>query len=287
MTSGFFALLDDIAYLLDDVATITKIAAKKTAGILWDDLAVNAKNALGVAARRELPVIWRITKGSFINKLIIIPLVLLWDRFLPWVMERVLVAWWVYLAFEGVEKILEWIDHLIHHTKKTTKPVKKVSETQKIQGAIRLDFILSLEIIIVTFSMVADKDWLTKLLVLSIVWFLATVGVYWLVAMIIKMDDFGLWLMRFKSPVFKKIGYWFVLSMPYVIKLLSVIGVIAMILVGWWIWLHHSWLLHWVGTRHLPYLLQEFVIGLIVGTLAWILVETMHKFFLYHKNKSS
>ncbi len=279
MSSWFFALLDDIAYLLDDVATITKIAAKKTAGILWDDLAVNAKNTLWVAARRELPVIWTITKGSFINKLVIIPLVLISDWILPWLMELVLLAWWVYLAFEGVEKILEWAKHLMHPNKETIKPAKKNSETQKIKWAIRLDFILSLEIVIVTFAMVADRDWLTKFLVLSLVWFLATIGVYWLVALIIKMDDFWLWLMEFKNRFLKKLGYGFVIAMPYVIKFLSVVGVIAMILVWWWIWLHHSEVFNWIVSLHIPALFQEFIIGVIIGVLALLIVKLIHVLF--------
>ena len=286
MSSWFFALLDDIAYLLDDVATITKIAAKKTAGILWDDLAVNAKNTLWVAARRELPVIWTITKGSFINKLIIIPLVLISDWILPWLMELVLLAWWVYLAFEGVEKILEWINYLIHPSRETIKPTKKVSESQKIKWAIRLDFILSLEIVIVTFAMVADKDWITKLLVLSFVGFLATVGVYGLVALIIKMDDFGLWLMKFKGKFLKRLGYGFVIAMPYVIKFLSVVGVIAMILVWWWIWLHHSEVFNWIVSLHIPALFQELIIGIIIGVLALLIAKLIHvlfKFFNFSK----
>ncbi len=283
MSSWFFALLDDIAYLLDDVATITKIAAKKTAGILWDDLAVNAKNTLWVAARRELPVIWTITKGSFINKLVIIPLVLISDWILPWLMELVLLAWWVYLAFEGVEKILEWINHLIHPSRETIKPTKKVPESQKIKWAIRLDFILSLEIVIVTFAMVADKDWITKLLVLSSVGFLATVGVYGLVALIIKMDDFGLWLMKFKGKFLKRLGYGFVIAMPYVIKFLSVVGVIAMILVWWWIWLHHSKFFHWLEALHLPYLLEEFFVGILVGGIILWIVRLVGVFLKFSK----
>ncbi len=274
MASWIFAVLDDISMLMDDIASMTKIATKKTAGLLGDDIAVNAKQATGFPSSRELPVIWAIIKGSFINKLIIIPIVFIFSILAPWLVKSILLIWACYLAYEWTEKLFEWI---FHYHSQWPKKKKHFSEKQKIKNAIITDFILSLEIVVIAFSTVLDQSWQIKLAVVSVVAFLATIWVYGLVALIVKIDDLWLWILQ-KSDgkwLLAWIGEKMVLSLPYIIKGLSIIWVIAMLLVAGGI-LTHS--IHWLDNFSLiPKIFYEFILGIIL----WSLVILFFKLLKY------
>ena len=284
MASGFFALLDDIAAIMDDVAAMSKIATKKTAGILGDDLAVNAENASGFASSRELPVLWAITKGSFLNKIIILPIAFLLSAFFPIAIIIILVAGGVYLAFEGVEKIF----HYLFHRKKTTVDYSQKSlseeeilklEKTKIKSAILTDFILSIEIIIIALGTVLDKSLSLQITVVSIIALLATVGVYGIVALIVRMDEVGYRLIKSndKEKSFSKfIGNLLVQSLPKIIKSLSVIGTIALLLVAGGIFSHNIAFLHHF-LNEIPAIIKDFICGLLVGIAALILVNVFNK----------
>lgn len=290
MASGFFALFDDIATLMDDVATMGKLATKKTVGILGDDLAVNAEKGTGFVSSRELPVIWAITKGSFLNKLIILPLIVGLSSFAPWAVNPILMLGGLYLAFEGAEKIFEYF--FPHHN-----PVEEALETQelydvdieatekkKIKSAILTDFILSLEIIIISLSTVAEKSLTVRIMVLIVIAIITTVGVYGIVALIVRLDDMGFALMRkgekYKKKSLEKVGSLMVQSLPYVIKILAVVGTLAMLFVAGGIYVHNVHQIHeWL--HFLPSFLAEFLVGLIAG----ILVLGIVKGFLWIKGK--
>ena len=212
MASGFFALLDDIATLMDDVVVMSKISTKKTAGILGDDLAVNAEKASGFVSSRELPVLWAISKGSFLNKLIILPLAFLLSAYYPPAVKVILVLGGLYLAYEGAEKIYEFFfhrkhkkKHIIHNAVEVSKEEVLKLEKQKIKSAIFTDFILSVEIVIIALGTVLEKPILTQILVVSIVAIIATVGVYGIVALIVRMDDLGLRLLKLSKPLIMKL----------------------------------------------------------------------------------
>lgn len=264
MASGFFALLDDIALLMDDVATMGKVATKKTAGILGDDLAVNAEKATGFQASRELPVLWAITKGSFLNKLIILPVAFLLSAFAGWIIEPILVAGGVYLAFEGVEKILH--HHLPHPTSAQTQSVPP-AESEKIRSAILVDFILSIEIVIIALGSVSDAAFPVQIAVVSGIAVLATIGVYGLVAAIVRMDDAGLALMRRDSTAAQSFGGFLVRALPLLIKAIGAVGTAALILVSGGIFVHHLPFVH-DAFHALPDLAAEILAGLIVGLVA-------------------
>ncbi|MBN4070667.1 DUF808 domain-containing protein [Olleya sp. AH-315-F22] len=286
MASGFLALLDDIAVLMDDVVVMSKLATKKTAGILGDDLAVNAEKASGFIASREIPVLWAISKGSFFNKLIILPFAFLLSAFAPWAIIPILLLGGIYLAFEGAEKIYEYIIHR-NHSNKTVK-FKEMNEEEainyekkKIKSAIVTDFILSVEIIIIALSTVAEEQLSIQIMVVSIVAIIATVGVYGLVALIVRMDDFGYKLITIKSKtnsIVKKIGLFLVNAMPIVIKSLTVIGTLAMVLVAGGIFIHNIHFLYYFF-KSIPSILGEFIVGLIVGAIALLLVKMYFKVF--------
>ncbi len=287
MASGFFALFDDIAALMDDVVVMSKISTKKTAGILGDDLAVNAEKATGFVSSRELPVLWAITKGSFLNKLIILPIAFLLSAFAPWAVTLALVLGGVYLAFEGAEKIYEFfVPH--KHTKinieeetVSKEEVLKV-EKSKIKSAIFTDFILSVEIVIIALGTVLGRPILFQILVVSIVAVIATVGVYGIVALIVRMDDFGYKLVKLsskKKSVSKFIGNFLINALPVVIKSLSVIGTIALILVAGGIFVHNIELLHHF-LEGLPSILRDFIVGLLVGGIALLAVKLFKFIFL-------
>lgn len=275
MASGFFALFDDVAALMDDVITMSKLATKKTAGILGDDLAVNAEKGIGFVSSRELPVIWAITKGSFINKLIILPLIIALSAFAPWAVVPILMLGGLYLAYEGAEKIYEYF--FPHHHKKEEKEIthkelldgnNNAEDKKKIKSAIITDFILSLEIIIISLSTVADKSMTVKILVLLVISIIATVGVYGIVALIVRLDDMGFALIRNgkknQKQYIRKIGLLMVNSLPYVIRTLSVVGTLAMLLVAGGIYVHNIHQIHeWLHA--FPSLLGEFLTGLVVG----------------------
>ncbi len=290
MASGFFALFDDVATLMDDVAMMSKVATKKTAGILGDDLAVNAEKGTGFVSSRELPVIWAITKGSFLNKLIILPLIVGLSTFAPWAVTPILMIGGLYLAYEGAEKIYEYF--FPHHNAKEdaieTAELYDIDieahEKMKIKSAILTDFILSLEIIIISLSTVADKSLAVRIMVLIVIAIITTVGVYGIVALIVRLDDMGYALMRkgekYKKKSLEKIGFLMVNGLPYIIKILAVVGTFAMLLVAGGIYVHHIHQIHeWLHI--LPGFLAEFLTGLIAG----ILVLGIVKFFLWVKKR--
>jgi predicted DNA repair protein MutK len=255
---------------MDDVATMSKVATKKTAGILGDDLAVNAEKASGFASSRELPVLWAIIKGSFINKTIILPFAFLLSAFAPWLIVPILMIGGVYLAYEGVEKIYTYFfPHEEKHIKSLEKKSKETilaEEKEKIKSAVLTDFILSIEIIIIALSAVADQTIKVQIAVVSVVAFLATVGVYGLVALLVRMDDFGYKLIAMNGGE-SKVGEFFVLALPKVIKGLTVIGTIAMLLVSGGIFIHNSHFVHDL-VEGIPFIVGDLVIGFIVGTVA-------------------
>ena len=277
MASGIFALLDDIAALMDDVAMMSKIATKKTAGILGDDLAVNAEKASGFVSSREIPVLWAITKGSFLNKLIILPLAFLLSYFIPWLITVVLLLGAVYLAYEGAEKIHEYIfPH--EHTEKITDAAELTSEEvltlekQKVKAAIVTDFILSVEIVIIALGSVLGKPIVTQIMVVTFVAVAATIGVYGIVAAIVRMDDFGMLLLSKNSKTAKFIGKQLIGLLPLVIKGLAFVGTIALILVAGGIFMHKIEPVHHL-LQNLPSIVGEFLAGLIGGIIAFIVVK--------------
>jgi predicted DNA repair protein MutK len=271
MAAGLLALLDDISVLMDDVSTMSQVATKKTAGILGDDLAVNAEKASGFASSRELPVLWAITKGSFINKIIILPFAFLLSAFAPWIIVPILMVGGVYLAYEGAEKIYEYFFH--HEEKKHIETLEQKSkeeilteEKAKIKSAVITDFILSIEIIIIALSAVASEPMAVQIAAVSFVAFVATVGVYGIVALLVRMDDFGYKLIAINGGQ-SSLGEFFVRALPKVITALTVIGTIAMLLVAGGIFVHNSHFIHdFVGG--IPFIFGELLVGFIIGVVA-------------------
>ena len=244
MATSLLLLLDDIASVLDDVSLMTKVAAKKTAGVLGDDLALNAKQVTGIAADRELPVVWRVAVGSLLNKCLLVPTALLLSWLLPAAVTPLLMAGGLYLCFEGAEKVLHAMRHRSradqHATTSPDRPAAAplASEAARIRGAIRTDFILSAEIIVITLGVVANEPLPVRLGVLITVSVLMTLGVYGLVAAIVKLDDVGLWLLRQPAGVARKLGRGIVTAAPWLMRFLTVAGTTAMFLVGGGIILH-------------------------------------------------
>ncbi|MGS2740909.1 DUF808 family protein [Sinomicrobium sp. M5D2P17] len=280
MASGIFAVLDDIAALMDDIAVTSKIATRKTAAILGDDLAVNAEKATGFLSSRELPVIWAITKGSFINKLIIIPIALLLNVFFPAAIKIILVIGGVYLAYEGVEKIVEYFFH--RSSGKAHPVVEKENDPEaekaKIKSAIVTDFILSIEIVIIALGTVLNRNLSIQVITVTVVALLATVGVYGIVALIVRMDDAGWRLIKHSHDQgnLSRLGHLLVRSLPLVIRFLGVIGTIALILVSGGIFVHNIDYLHHI-LPELPPIVKEFMTGLIVGSVAVAVVTGVKK----------
>ncbi len=287
MASGFFAILDDIAAIMDDVAVMSKVAAKKTAGILGDDLAVNAEKASGFASSREIPVLWAITKGSLINKIIILPVAFLLSAFFPIAITIALLLGGFYLAYEGAEKIYEFlVPHkdaaVVDLDQDITEEEILAMEQSKIKSAIVTDFILSVEIIIIAMSSVVNNTLTTQILVVSAIALLATVGVYGIVAVIVRMDEAGYYLIKKskkEKSLKKSFGMMLVKALPYVIKSLTVIGTIALILVSGGIFAHNVDYFHHF-LPNLPDIVREAIIGLAVGALCVVVV----KLFLFVKN---
>jgi len=284
MASGLFALLDDIAALMDDVAVMTKIAGKKTAGILGDDLAVNAEKASGFVSSREIPVLWAITKGSFLNKLIILPIAFLLSAFLPWAVTVILLLGGLYLGYEGAEKIHAFfVPHKHREKKDLSENLDKAQilsqEKDKIKSAILTDFILSVEIVIIALGTVVAQPIGTQIIVVTLIALIATVGVYGIVALIVRMDDLGLKLIALNdadNSLSDRIGKFLVTALPQVIRSLSVIGTVALILVAGGIFLHNlEFVHHWFAG--LPSLLSEFMVGLIVGFICFSVVLLIKK----------
>jgi predicted DNA repair protein MutK len=280
MAAGLLALLDDISMLMDDVTTMSKVATQKTAGILGDDLAVNAEKASGFASSRELPVLWAITKGSFINKLIILPIAFLLSAFASWLIVPILMMGGIYLAYEGVEKIYEYFfPHEEHKHIKSLEPKDKedilAEEKNKIKSAIVTDFILSIEIIVIALSTVVDETLMVQIGAVSFVALLATIAVYGLVALLVRMDDFGYKLIAMNGGE-SKLGEFFVLALPKVIKALTVIGTLAMLLVAGGIFIHNSHFIHEL-VHSIPFIFGELLIGFIIGTIVVALMLGIQK----------
>lgn len=246
--SNLLVLIDDIATLLDDVSLMTKVAAKKTAGVLGDDLALNAQQVTGVRAEREIPVVWAVAKGSLLNKAILVPAALLISAFIPWAVTPLLMVGGAYLCFEGFEKLAHKFlhskedDDAQHSARKQALADASVDlvafEKDKIKGAVRTDFILSAEIIAITLGTVADAPLTQQIIVLSGIAVVMTLGVYGLVAGIVKLDDLGLWMTQKASKLSRRIGNGILRAAPYMMKSLSVIGTAAMFLVGGGILVH-------------------------------------------------
>lgn len=277
--ASLLALLDDIATILDDVALMTKVAAKKTAGVLGDDLALNAQQVSGVRAERELPVVWAVGVGSLKNKLILVPAALAISAFIPWAVTPLLMVGGLYLCLEGVEKIAhKWLhspseDEAHHAAVLAAVADEKVDlaalEADKIKGAVRTDFVLSAEIIVIALGTVADKPFASQLAVLAGIGFLMTVGVYGFVAGIVKLDDMGAWLLTRANTAAKAIGKLLLLAAPKLMRLLTVVGTAAMFLVGGGILSHGIPLLHHLV---LPVATAAGSLGWLVGLLADALV---------------
>lgn len=287
MASGIFAILDDITALMDDVSAATKIATRKTAGILGDDLAVNAEKATGFLSSREIPVLWAITKGSFVNKLIIVPVALLLNAFFPAAIKVVLILGGIYLAYEGVEKIIEY---LFHRPKTGGEVIEEViqddsaAEKAKVKSAVATDFILSVEIVIIALGSVAEETLTTQIATVAAVALLATVGVYGIVALIVRMDDTGLKLIKHsnnKGFLFM-LGTLLVKSLPVIIRILAVVGTIALLLVAGGIFVHNIEYFHHLFPG-MPATLKELLFGVIVGLLSVIIFSGAKKVFSLFK----
>ena len=293
--ASLLTLLDDIATVLDDVALMSKVAAKKTAGVLGDDLALNAQQVSGVSAEREIPVVWAVAKGSFKNKLILVPAALLISAFIPWLIMPFLLIGGLFLCFEGAEKILEkFFPHAHQDDDKGDEDKKGESiedyEKRKVKGAIRTDFILSAEIIVIALGTVTGTSILTQIIVVSLIAVVMTIGVYGLVAGIVKLDDLGFYLQRTSdgSAVKTKLGNGLVSFAPKLMKMLAVVGTAAMFLVGGGIVVHNVPAIHHliepiimdfsghtIATAVVPTLLNG-VIGVVAGLLVvavWSLIE--------------
>ena len=287
--SSLLALIDDIATVLDDVAILTKVAAKKTAGVLGDDLALNAEQVAGVKADRELPVVWAVAKGSAVNKLILVPSALAISTFAPWAVMPLLMLGGSFLCFEGFEKVAHKFLHSkaedeAHHAELVhalqDPAVDLVAfEKEKIRGAVRTDFVLSAEIIVITLGTVAASPFMTQLSVLAGIAVLMTIGVYGVVALIVKLDDFGFYLNRRENRLAKAIGIKIINAAPYLMKFLTIAGTAAMFLVGGGIIVHgipglgetlHGW------TGALSFL-ADAVIGVLTGAAVVGVISAVRK----------
>jgi predicted DNA repair protein MutK len=283
--ASLLALIDDIAAILDDVALMTKVAAKKTVGVLGDDLALNAQQVAGVRADRELPVVWAVAKGSLANKAILVPVALLISAFLPWAVVPLLMLGGLYLCFEGAEK---WARKFLHKADESAAhepdaPQESagsdidlaVAEKEKIKGAIRTDFVLSTEIIVIALGVVANEAMTTRVAVLIGVALLITVGVYGLVAAIVKLDDLGLYLHGRESALAQAAGKALLRAAPMLMKFLAIVGAAAMFLVGGGILAHGIPAVHhvFVALAAVPggfllLALRDMAVGLVAGALA-------------------
>ena len=308
--SSLLTLLDDIATLLDDISVMGKLAAKKTAGVLGDDLSLNAQQVSGVRANRELPVVWGVAKGSLINKVILVPLALIISAFIPWAITPLLMIGGAFLCFEGVEKVLHMLEARKHkedpaqsqqrarkHKEDPAQSQQRLEklaaqdplkfEKDKIKGAIRTDFILSAEIVAITLGIVAEAPLLNQVLVLSGIALVVTVGVYGLVGVIVKIDDLGYWLAEKSSALMQALGKGLLIIAPWLMKALSIVGTLAMFLVGGGIVVHgiaplHHAIEHFAGQQSavvamiLPTVLN-LILGFIIGGIVVLGVKAVAK----------
>lgn len=294
--TSLLSLLDDLASVLDDVAVLTKVAARKTAGVLGDDLALNAEQVAGVRAERELPVVWAVAKGSLVNKAILVPAALLISAVTPWAVVPLLAAGGVFLCFEGFEKLAHSVgkhhankaDHAAMLTALADPGVDLVAfEKKKIKGAIRTDLVLSAEIVTITLGTVAASAFLTRVAVLSAVAVVMTIGVYGVVAGIVKLDDIGLWLVKGGNAAGRSVGALILRSSPWMMKGLSIAGTVAMFLVGGGIVVHAipgaeerigNVFQGGIGDALLP-TLADGAVGILAGALALGVVTVGKKLF--------
>jgi len=294
--ASLLTLIDDIATILDDVSVMTKVAAKKTAGVLGDDLALNAQQVTGINADRELPVVWAVAKGSAINKLILVPTALVISAFAPWAVMPLLMLGGLFLCYEGVEKLFH---QFFHHTEVNyLEPQNLIgqdesgtieeSEKEKIKGAIRTDFVLSAEIIVITLGTVAAATFMQQVMVLAGIAIIMTIGVYGLVAGIVKLDDGGLYLAESQgknltAQLKRKLGFGILAFAPHMMKTLSVVGTAAMFLVGGAILTHgipgvHHWIEHAASSIENNFLqaisstLLNGLFGIIAGLVALLAI---------------
>ena len=274
MATGFFALLDDIAMLMDDVAVASKTAMAETAGILGDDLAVNAEQAVGFESSRELPVLWSIGKGSMLNKAIIVPLAFLFHSLIPSALDVVLLCGAGFLAYEGAEKV--W--HKIHSGRASSHAEKsKLSEAQKIRSALLVDVVLSVEIVLLALASVADEPIAVQVPVVVLLALLATVGVYGLVAVIVRMDDMGLALMKRPQRLWHALGRGMVAALPWLIKAIGMLGTVALLLVAGDMIIHHVQMVHHL-VEAWPGPVAATAVALAVGGAEVALVELVRRF---------
>ncbi|MEH4660322.1 DUF808 domain-containing protein [Phytobacter diazotrophicus] len=290
--SSLLTLLDDIATLLDDISVMGKLAAKKTAGVLGDDLSLNAQQVTGVRANRELPVVWSVAKGSLLNKVILVPLALLISAFIPWAVTPLLMIGGAFLCFEGVEKVLHTVEARKHKETPEAREQRlnamaaqdpREFERDKVKGAIRTDFILSAEIVAITLGIVAEAPLLNQVLILSGIAVLVTIGVYGLVGIIVKLDDMGYWLAEKRAALAQALGKSLLFIAPWLMKILSVVGTLAMFLVGGGIVVHGIEPLHHaiehmaqgsnsIVAALLP-VLANLVLGFIIGAIVLLAVK--------------
>ncbi|MGL4615829.1 MAG: DUF808 domain-containing protein [Shewanella sp.] len=284
--ASLLTLLDDIASILDDIAVMSKVAAKKTAGVLGDDLALNAQQVTGVSADRELPVVWAVALGSFRNKLILVPAAMLISAFIPWAVTPLLMFGGLFLCFEGFEKLHHSYQHhkgkqLDEQQNTTETPLAQHTdlasyEAEKVKGAIRTDFVLSAEIIAITLGVVADMPLLTQFFTLAVISMVMTIGVYGLVAAIVKMDDAGVYLSQRQGQTlmmqwYRKLGFALLNAAPLLMKSLSIIGTAAMFMVGGGILTHG---IHRIGEQ--IHLVQQAVDSLaMIGPLLGLVVPSI------------
>lgn len=303
--ASLLTLIDDIASVLDDVALMTKVAAKKTAGVLGDDLALNAEQVSGVRAERELPVVWAVAVGSLKNKLILVPAALAISAFIPWAVTPLLMLGGFYLCLEGVEKLAhKWLhtpeENAARHDEEVAALVDEnvdllAFETDKIKGAIRTDFVLSAEIIVIALGTVAAQPFTSQLTVLASIGLIMTVGVYGIVAGIVKMDDLGFYLLKKTNATARFIGQGLVLAAPKLMKALTIIGTAAMFMVGGGILSHGLPPVHHAiadfsaiaGVMSGPLSLAlDVVVGLLGGALALLAVKGFSRVSMAFKGKT-
>ena len=290
--ASLFALLDDITSLLDDVSVLTKVAAKKTVGVLGDDLALNAQQVTGVSAARELPVVWAVAKGSLLNKAILVPAALAISAWLPWAITPLMMAGGAFLCYEGVEKLahrfLHGAEDEVRHAERlqalASAEVDMVAwERDKVRGAIRTDFILSAEIIVLSLGVVAGQAFTQQVLVLAAIAAAMTAFVYGLVAGIVKLDDIGVWLLR-GGRTAMALGRAILVATPWLMRCLSVAGTAAMFLVGGGILVHSLPVLHHViigwapaGVEWLANALASVLVGMLAGALVLAVVLVVQR----------
>ncbi|WP_067700813.1 DUF808 family protein [Erwinia sp. ErVv1] len=290
--SSLLTLLDDISTLLDDISVMGKVAAKKTAGVLGDDLSLNAQQVSGVKANREIPVVWGVAKGSFLNKLILVPLALIISTWAPWAITPLLMLGGAYLSYEGMEKVIHSLskDKSEHSPEAREKRLQNLTqqnaaefEKKKIKGAVRTDFILSAEIVAITLGIVSEAPLLNQVLILSGIAILVTIGVYGIVAGIVKIDDLGLWLKEKPSSLAQGIGGALLAMAPWMMKILTVVGTLAMFLVGGGIIVHgvhalaqliEGYTSGFSGlTASLLTNLASLLVGMVVGSIVLLVVN--------------